>query len=367
MITDSKLFSRFTYFRGRVALAEILLGLGVGPGDLVAIQAFTCVAVPEAVMATGAKPLWIDIEDDGVNMSPTSLENNWQKTVKAVVVQHTFGMMANMDELEKVIGGRAPIIEDCCHTYMSSLGGKLAGNFGIASFYSFEWGKPLILGAGGAALTSDPDLSQKLAARLARFHPPSRIQQFKLFIQYIGFSILYRPSLYWTVKALFRRLSGAGLAVGNYNSVGPGILSKDFETSLSRSAVAKLKRKFKNIEADSKRRRDLAKVYTEAFNASGLKGSIKALSSADNVLIRFPYVVDDKPALLSRAEENRIEVAEWYATPVHPLTNDDWHLVNYIAGSCPNAECMAKHLVSFPMGASVSLKNVEKTLGILVK
>ena len=59
MVNSSKIVLDLTYFRGRVALAECLKSLGVGKGDRVAVQAFTCVAVPEAIMAVGATPLWI--------------------------------------------------------------------------------------------------------------------------------------------------------------------------------------------------------------------------------------------------------------------------------------------------------------------
>ena len=51
------------YFRGRVGLSKILLGLGISDKDSVLIQAFTCVAVPEAIMSTGASPVYVDVEE----------------------------------------------------------------------------------------------------------------------------------------------------------------------------------------------------------------------------------------------------------------------------------------------------------------
>ena len=65
----------YLYMRGRVGLSKILSGLGVCPGDHVALQAFTCSAVPEAVYAVGAIPVYIDIEENGVNMCPVKLQN----------------------------------------------------------------------------------------------------------------------------------------------------------------------------------------------------------------------------------------------------------------------------------------------------
>ena len=63
----------YLYYRGRVALYAILQGLGVGKGDDVVVQAFTCLAVPEAIMALGARPVYVDIEPNGFNMDAGDL------------------------------------------------------------------------------------------------------------------------------------------------------------------------------------------------------------------------------------------------------------------------------------------------------
>lgn len=350
-----------------MALAEILRALDISEGDLVAIQAFTCVAVPEAIMAVGARPIWIDVEKRGVNMSPRDLDKKWHSSIKAVVVQHTFGMMANMNELDRVIDGRVPIIEDCCHTYLSSLDGKPAGTFGIASFYSFEWGKPLVLGAGGAAVTEDRDLQRRVETRLCDFVRPDLIKRTKLLLQFFGFLVLYRPSLYWFAKSLFRRLSRSGLAIGNYNPIGPGQLSEDFNTRMSEAAENKLHRKLNGVERDSTRRRELAQKYRAAMEHSGNVQFVESLQAADDVLIRFPVLVDDKRTFLRTAEGRRIEVAEWYATPVHPLSGESLERVGYVKDSCPNAEYMSRHLVSFPMGPNVSDKHVVQAAELLAE
>ena len=104
---------QLTYYRGRVALAALLKGLGVGAGDSVAIQAFTCLAVPEAVLATGATPLYVDIEQDRFNMDPPCLAERATASTKAIVVQHTFRIPARMDRIVAIASQHdIPIIED---------------------------------------------------------------------------------------------------------------------------------------------------------------------------------------------------------------------------------------------------------------
>ena len=85
----SQINNIFLYYRGRVALSQLLLAGGVRKGDCVAIQAYTCSAVPEGVLAVGAKPLYIDVVKNGVTMSPNDLELKLDglKGVKAIVIQ----------------------------------------------------------------------------------------------------------------------------------------------------------------------------------------------------------------------------------------------------------------------------------------
>ncbi|HUQ48649.1 MAG TPA: DegT/DnrJ/EryC1/StrS family aminotransferase, partial [Gemmatimonadaceae bacterium] len=81
--------TRFTYFRGRVALAAILKALGVTTGDEVLLQAFTCVAVPEAIISIGAIPVYVDVEPGGINMDADDLSAKIGNATKAVIVQHS--------------------------------------------------------------------------------------------------------------------------------------------------------------------------------------------------------------------------------------------------------------------------------------
>ena len=155
--------SELTYLRGRVALYALLKGLGIGKEDQIAIQAFTCIAVPQGIMATGAIPLYVDIEDKGFNMCPEDLERKITPQTKAFIVQHTYGIPAKMTELIRISEAhKIPIIEDCCHTVDSRYQGQKVGSFGIGSFYSFGWAKPIPIGVGGSAVANNEQLTQKL-------------------------------------------------------------------------------------------------------------------------------------------------------------------------------------------------------------
>ena len=142
------MFNNLLYYRGRVAQAAILNALGIGQGDKVAIQAFSCLAVPEGVYATGAEPIYIDIEENGYNLCPDSLSERITPKTKAIIVQHTYGIPAQLDKIMAIAKDNGIlIIEDCCHSLDGKYNSKQLGTFGVAAFYSFEWGKPIAVQA----------------------------------------------------------------------------------------------------------------------------------------------------------------------------------------------------------------------------
>ena len=148
----------FTFFRGRVGLYKILESLGIGKGHEVITQAYTCVAVPEGILASGATPVYVDIDASGYTLDPNDLQRVITDKTRAIIVQHTFGLPADMEPIVQAAQEHnLMIIEDCCHTVKSKHFGQTLGTFGKAAFYSFEYGKPYPVGAGGSVVTLDPN------------------------------------------------------------------------------------------------------------------------------------------------------------------------------------------------------------------
>src|SRR3990167_3281258 len=92
----------FTFESGRSALYFFLLTLDLKPTDEVLIQAYTCVAVPDPVIWAGAKPVYVDIDPDTFNMSVKDLTNKINPKSKVIVLQHTFGLPAQVAEVLEI-------------------------------------------------------------------------------------------------------------------------------------------------------------------------------------------------------------------------------------------------------------------------
>lgn len=355
----------YTCFRGRVGLSGILKSLGIRRGDEVITQAFTCVAVPEGIIAGGGTPVFVDLSEGSVNMDPEQLEMALGRRTKAIIVQHTFGYAGPVrDALELAKGRGIAVIEDCCHTIQTTLGGKKVGQFGDAAFYSLEWGKPLPCGVGGVVTTNRPDLREKLAAWHDSLQRPSAIRALRLELQYAAFSMLYRPRTYWPVKAAFSVLARTGAAEGNFSDLRADRISSDFGLQICASVDRRFRRKLSMIDDIAGHSRAVVEEYRKIPLADGIS-RVAEDDSDGAVLARYPLWSRSKTDLLDAARRANVELADWYRTPVDPLTGLGLRAFNYHEGSCPNAEIACKNIVSLPTNLGVDGRFIAKASALL--
>jgi perosamine synthetase len=355
---------RFVYFRGRVAMAAILRGLGVRAGDEVLIQAFTCIAVPEAVMSLGARPRYVDVKAGTPNMDPEDLERKITAGARAVVIQHSFGLPADVTGLAEVSNNRGlPMVEDCAHTIESRVGGIPVGSFGAAAFYSYEASKPVFVGIGGSAISNDPGLTSALEESYHGYAEPPLTTQLQLAAMFLAHKVVYRPSTYWTVRGVFRAMVAAGVIKGNYNEVaddtaGP---AEDFSRRMGSRQAQMLASALTRLHKQSDHRRWVADQYRSRIAAKGVT-HLEIAADVEPVFGRYPMIVEDKQRWVEGARDAKVELADFYATPVHPLKGDGLRRVGYEPGSCPNAEWISDRIVSLPTGPQTDRKQVQRAV-----
>ena len=153
---------------GTDALELALRAAGIGPGDKVLTVANTVTATASAIIATGATPVFVDIDPATMLISPSAVEELLTRQrdprIKAIVPVHLYGQAADMPRLmELALAHHLVVIEDCAQAHGATVGGRKAGAWGQLASFSFYPTKNLgAFGDGGAVVGSDPVLLEKL-------------------------------------------------------------------------------------------------------------------------------------------------------------------------------------------------------------
>lgn len=149
---------------GTDALELALRTLGCGAGDQVATVANAGMYSTTAILAAGGAPLYVEVDPSSMTMDPEDLAQRLASAVRAVIVTHLYGRMADMPRLVQVAQRAGiPIIEDCAQAHGAALEGRRAGTWGTLGCFSFYPTKNLgAVGDGGAVVTDDPSLALRL-------------------------------------------------------------------------------------------------------------------------------------------------------------------------------------------------------------
>lgn len=145
------------------ALHLSLLGLGIGPGDEVIVPDITWVATANAVMYTGATPVFADVEEGTWCLDPDSFEAQITEHTKAVMPVHLYGQPARMDRICEIAERHGlKMVEDAAPAIGATFGGRKTGTFGDAAAFSFQGAKLVVAGEGGMLVTDDTDLYERI-------------------------------------------------------------------------------------------------------------------------------------------------------------------------------------------------------------
>jgi len=154
---------------GTAALHAALLALGIGNDHEVLLPSFTFLATANAIVAAGAKPVFVDIKRNDYTIDPEDLERKVTNRSKAVIPVHLYGHTADMKRISEIASKHSlHVIEDACQSLGSTYNGKQTGSIGELGCFSFYASKVLTSGEGGAIVTNNKELADRL--RMIRNH-----------------------------------------------------------------------------------------------------------------------------------------------------------------------------------------------------
>jgi len=144
------------------ALEMFAILLAIQPGDEVIIPAFTFVSTVNAFVLRGARPVFVDVRPDTLNLDESRLEDLLTSRTKAIAPVHYAGVGCEMDTILEIANRHAvAVVEDNAHGLFGKYKGKYLGTFGRMAAQSFHETKNFSCGEGGALLINDPELVER--------------------------------------------------------------------------------------------------------------------------------------------------------------------------------------------------------------
>ncbi|PIP53476.1 aminotransferase DegT [Candidatus Beckwithbacteria bacterium CG23_combo_of_CG06-09_8_20_14_all_34_8] len=160
---------------GTAALHVALLSAGIGPGDEVIVPAFTMAATWLAVIYTGAKPVFVDVEKDTYNINPKLIEQKITNHTKAIMPVHIYGHPADMDAIMIIAKDHhLLVIEDAAEAHGATYKSQLVGSLGTLGCFSFYANKLIATGEGGMIVTNNDEYAEEARKYKDLYHSSAK-------------------------------------------------------------------------------------------------------------------------------------------------------------------------------------------------
>jgi perosamine synthetase len=338
------------FWRGRVAMYAILRALGIGPGDEVVVPAFTCVAVPNAVLYTGATPVYVDVDEATYTADPGAVAAAMTPRTRAVLAQNTFGLSADLDALREIAGRNgAVVIDDCTHGLGGAYKGRPNGAASHAAFYSTQWSKPISTGLGGIAVTTDAALARELAAIERAAPEPTVRDRALLAAMLLARERIATPRTLRAGRSAYRAVSRAGVVPGSSSGgeLAGTEMPESFVARLSGFQARLATRRLATLDRAVRRRRAVAGAYTAWLGAHG-KTTPHEPGWATHSYLRYPIRVRERDAFVAQADRRGVLLGDWFHSPLYPI-DENLERWGYRRGTSPVAERVSSEIVNLPV------------------
>lgn len=311
-----------------------LLAFGVGEGDEVITTPMTFAATANAIMFTGARPVFADIDRRTLNISPEKIEAAITPATKAIIPVHFAGMPCDMDRIEDIAERHGLyVIEDAAHALGAEYRGRKigGGGRGRAAVFSFHPTKNITTGEGGMICTEDGEAAEIISA-----------------LRQNGMS-----------KNSWNRYAAGGRA--HYDIFRPGLkyTMMDIQGAIGSSQL-------KSLDFFNARRRAICARYDRELAASGL--ILPAAASWEHVHARHIYtpLVDgaalgfSRDEFMAKMKERNVGTALHYQA-LH-LYSCFGGAAGISAGDMPEAEYVSDRIVSIPLFPSMTDDDVTDVI-----
>ena len=377
----------FSFNSGRSSLFAILKTLNLDKGSDVLLQAFTCNAVPNPILWAGLNPIHIDCNDN-FNIDIEDLKRKLNKDTRVLIIQHTFGLPANMNETNLIVRqSNLILIEDCAHALGSEFltlhhsptdemivmgNGQKVGTFGKAAFFSFSRDKVISCVYGGMAITNDDLIGKKLEELQKDFKYPSYFWIFQQILHPILLNFLILPiynfldlgKIFLILSQWFHILSKA-VHYKEKRGLRPDYFPKVLPNALAIMAL----NQFHKLKKFNEHRKIISDFYYQELKNTQfiLPEPFDEAQGKKNIFLRFTIKHPKAHEIIYDAwHKENILLGDWYTSVIAP---DDTKLdeMRYKIGSCPTAEKLSKITLNLPTHINISMNDAQRIIKFLKK
>jgi perosamine synthetase len=347
----------YSFSAGRVGFYALLRGLDVGSGDEVLLQVPTHIVVPNAIRYTGAQPVYVDCRLQDYNMDLDLAEQKISSRTKVLVLQHTFGIPAELDKALAIARDHGiTVIEDCVHALGSHYKGRPVGSFGQAAFFSTEETKTITSTMGGMVVTDDRELAHRIEAFQASCAWPSAWLTVRYLLKLILYHVLTEPHLHVYTRALYELLGRRQPIPGATSAEEQrGARPLGYTKRLANAQAAVALRQLIRLDSNIADRRWAAAAYAKQLAPYGFRLP-QTMEGAEPAYVRYPVCVEDRAAAQQLIAPHAV-VGLWFTSVLEEAVNPV--LAGYTARSCPIAERVSKELINLPTHSHVTQKDIE--------
>ena len=321
---------------GTAALHCACIAAGIGSGDEVITTPMTFAASANCALYCGARPVFADINPETYNIDPDSIRKCITSRTKAIIAVDFTGQVVEADKIRKICDEYGLLfIEDAAHSIGSSYNGIKVGNIADITTFSFHPVKTITGGEGGAVLTNDENLYNKIS--LAHTHGITHDE------------------------AMMKDLPHEGMWYYEQISLGYNYRMTDFQAALLISQLGKLER-FK------KRRKEIVDYYdSELKNVDGIIIQ-KEIEQSDTCRHLYIIRLDENVLSCTRREffdemGSRGVQPQVHYVPVYWFPY--YQELGYKMGLCPNAEEVYKGIMSIPLYPSLTEEEKEYVVDVI--
>ena len=351
----------FSFNSGRSSLLTLLRALDFEKGSEVILQAFTCNAAANPIIWSGLIPVYADCDSNTFNIDFNGLEKKITPRTKALIVQHTFGLPADMDKAVSFCQkNNLILIEDCAHSLGATFSGGKVGTFGKASYFSFSRDKIISSVYGGMLVTDDSVLASKIEKIQNEMDLPKFCWIQQQLLHPVLTNRLILPIYRNIGKYLLVLLQSIGVlskAVVSSEKVGkkPGYFPKRMPNALAILAL----NQFKKIDRFATHRELIAQKYRRALENTKFGLAL----DLPQTYLRFTVKHQKAHEIIRYFWDRNILIGDWYTTPLAPK---DTRLDKfYYKGDCPRAEELSKVTFNLPTHINISETDADKIIGLL--